>query len=55
MQDYSGLLSCISDVQRVRLSLNSCMMRALSLYESSPKVSRSEMASSNACGVQHAK
>ena len=33
----------------VRLSLSSCMMRVLSLYESSWRLSNSAMASSNAC------
>jgi len=41
--------SDISDVHSVRLSRSSCMMSALSLYESSPSESRSEIASSNAC------
>merc|ERR1719353_2693491 len=37
-----------SDVQRVRLSRKSCMMRVESLYESSATLSSSAMASSNA-------
>lgn len=40
--------TCISEVQRVRLSLSNCMMRVLSLYDSSPNVSSSAMASSKA-------
>lgn len=41
-----------SDVQRVKLSLRSCMIRVLSLYDSSPRLSNSEIASSNACKDQ---
>lgn len=41
--------SCISEVQRVRLSRRSCMMRVESLYDSSERVSSSAMASSKAC------
>ena len=41
--------SCMSEVQSVRLSRSSCMISVLSLYDSSPKVSSSAMASSNAC------
>lgn len=41
--------SCMSDVHSVRLSRRSCMMRVLSLYDSSPSVSSSAIASSNAC------
>ncbi|PWA50212.1 Protein kinase, ATP binding site-containing protein [Artemisia annua] len=37
-----------SEVQRVRLSLNSCMIKVLSLYDSSLKVSNSAIASSKA-------
>lgn len=37
-----------SDVQRVRLSRSSCMMRVESLYDSSERVSSSAIASSNA-------
>lgn len=40
--------TCISEVQRVRLSRRSCIIRVLSLYESSPSVSSSAMASSKA-------
>jgi hypothetical protein len=42
------LLTCMSEVQRVKLSLNSCMIRVLSLYDSSPRVSSSAIASSKA-------
>lgn len=38
----------VSEVQRVRLSLNNCMMSVESLYESSLSVSSSAIASSNA-------
>lgn len=38
----------LSDVHNVRLSLSSCMMRVLSLYESSFSVSSSAIASSKA-------
>lgn len=38
-----------SEVQRVRLSLNSCIIRVLSLYDSSLRVSSSAIASSKAC------
>jgi len=38
-----------SDVQSVRLSRRSCMMRVESLYDSSSSVSSSAMASSKAC------
>ena len=41
--------ACMSEVQRVRLSRSSCMMSVLSLYDSSPSVSSSAMASSKAC------
>jgi len=42
--------SAVSDeVQRVRLSRSSCMMRVLSRYDSSERESSSAMASSNAC------
>lgn len=41
-------MTCTSEVQRVRLSRSSCIMRVLSLYDSSPSVSSSAMASSNA-------
>jgi len=37
-----------SDVHSVKLSLNNCIMRVLSLYDSSFKVSNSAIASSNA-------
>uniref|UniRef100_A0A2P2QWH6 14-3-3 protein n=1 Tax=Rhizophora mucronata TaxID=61149 RepID=A0A2P2QWH6_RHIMU len=39
----------LSEVQSVRLSRRSCMINVLSLYDSSPNVSSSEMASSKAC------
>lgn len=39
----------MSEVQSVKLSRSSCMMRVLSLYDSSPSVSSSAIASSNAC------
>ena len=45
----SASWSCMSDVQSVRLSRSSCMMSVLSLYDSSPSVSSSAIASSNAC------
>ena len=38
-----------SEVQRVKLSLSNCMIKVLSLYDSSFKVSNSAMASSKAC------
>ena len=38
-----------SEVQRVRLSLRSCMIKVLSLYDSSLRVSNSAIASSKAC------
>lgn len=41
--------SCMSEVQRVRLSRRSCIMSVESLYDSSLSVSSSAMASSNAC------
>lgn len=41
--------SGMSDVHSVRLSLSSCMIKVLSLYDSSFKVSSSEIASSKAC------
>lgn len=44
-------LTCISDVHNVKLSLNNCMIRVLSLYDSSPRVSSSAIASSNACSI----
>ena len=44
--------SGISDAHNVRLSLSSCMIRVLSLYDSSLKVSSSEMASSKAISVE---
>lgn len=47
-----SLCTCISEVQRVRLSLRSCIIRVLSLYDSSPKVSNSAIASSKACIAQ---
>lgn len=37
------------EVQRVRLSRRSCMIRVLSRYDSSDRESSSAMASSNAC------
>nr|GMC48269.1 Protein kinase, ATP binding site-containing protein [Ipomoea batatas]GME01014.1 Protein kinase, ATP binding site-containing protein [Ipomoea batatas] len=43
--------SCTSDVQRVRLSRRSCMIKVLSLYDSSPRVSNSAIASSKACST----
>lgn len=43
--------TCMSDVHKVRLSRSSCMMRVLSLYDSSPRVSNSAIASSKACSV----
>lgn len=42
--------TCMSEVQRVKLSRRSCMMSVESLYDSSPSVSSSAMASSKACG-----
>jgi hypothetical protein len=42
--------TCMSEVQSVRLSRSSCMIRVLSLYDSSPRVSSSAMASSKAFG-----
>lgn len=39
----------MSEVQRVRLSRKSCIMSVLSLYDSSPRVSSSAIASSKAC------
>jgi len=39
----------VSDVQSVRLSLSSCIIKVLSLYESSFSVSSSAIASSKAC------
>lgn len=41
----------ISDVHKVRLSRRSCMINVLSLYDSSPNVSSSEIASSKACQI----
>ena len=41
--------SGMSEVQRVRLSLRSCMIKVLSLYDSSFRESSSEIASSKAC------
>ena len=41
--------ACMSEVHSVRLSRRSCMMRVLSLYDSSPSVSSSAIASSKAC------
>merc|ERR1712166_1433484 len=38
-----------SEVHKVRLSLNNCMISVLSLYDSSLSVSSSAIASSNAC------
>ena len=46
--------TCMSDVHSVRLSRKSCMMSVLSLYDSSPSVSSSAMASSKACKGAHA-
>ena len=43
-----SLITCMSEVHKVRLSRSSCMIKVLSLYESSPSVSSSEMASSKA-------
>jgi hypothetical protein len=43
--------TCMSEVQSVRLSLSSCMISVLSLYDSSPRVSSSAIASSNACAA----
>lgn len=42
------VFTCMSEVQRVRLSRRSCMIKVLSLYDSSPRVSNSAIASSNA-------
>jgi len=39
----------MSEVHNVRLSLRSCIINVLSLYDSSLRVSNSEIASSNAC------
>lgn len=41
--------SGMSEVHSVRLSLSSCRIKVLSLYDSSFKVSSSEIASSKAC------
>lgn len=41
--------SGMSEVHRVRLSLRSCIINVLSLYDSSFKVSNSDIASSKAC------
>lgn len=40
--------TCMSEVHRVRLSRRSCMIKVLSLYDSSPRVSNSAIASSKA-------
>lgn len=42
----------ISEVHRVKLSRRSCMINVLSLYDSSPNVSSSEIASSKACQIE---
>jgi hypothetical protein len=42
------VFTCMSEVHKVRLSRRSCMMRVLSLYDSSPRLSSSEIASSKA-------
>ncbi|MFS7946863.1 hypothetical protein Hanom_Chr06g00541381 [Helianthus anomalus] len=41
--------SGISEVHKVRLSLRSCIIKVLSLYDSSLNESSSEIASSKAC------
>lgn len=48
MYDVLVSITCISEVHRVRLSRRSCIIKVLSLYDSSPKVSNSAMASSKA-------
>jgi hypothetical protein len=40
--------TALSEVQRVKLSRRSCMIKVLSLYDSSPRESSSAIASSNA-------
>lgn len=42
----------ISEVHRVKLSRSSCIIKVLSLYDSSPNVSSSEIASSKACQME---
>lgn len=42
------IYTAMSEVQRVKLSRRSCMINVLSLYDSSPNVSSSEIASSKA-------
>lgn len=39
----------MSEVHKVKLSLSSCMISVLSLYDSSDRVSNSAIASSKAC------
>ena len=41
----------MSEVHKVRLSRRSCMIKVLSLYDSSPNVSNSDIASSKACQI----
>jgi hypothetical protein len=41
----------MSEVHKVRLSRRSCMINVLSLYDSSPNVSSSDIASSKACQI----
>lgn len=41
----------MSDVHKVKLSRRSCIINVLSLYDSSPNVSSSEIASSKACHI----
>lgn len=52
---FRGNSTCMSEVHNVRLSLRSCMIKVLSLYDSSPRVSNSAMASSKAWTWQHNK
>jgi hypothetical protein len=42
------VFTCMSEVHKVRLSRRSCMMTVLSLYDSSLRLSSSEIASSKA-------
>jgi hypothetical protein len=53
-EQKAAIVTCMSEVQRVRLSRKSCMMSVLSLYDSSPRVSSSAMASSKAFATQAA-
>jgi hypothetical protein len=45
--------TALSEVQRVKLSRRSCMIKVLSLYDSSPRESSSAIASSNAYKSRH--